>query len=131
MMAFGIEGVNFVYTRPNVVRMLNDDWSLARYQQGTFFTMSEEEGSEGQWEQVRQLNEQATQSVMNGFLFDNKAVINEVANCKAINERYQNELLTGASDPDVAVPALIRDLNAAGFQKIIQEAQRQVDAFRR
>jgi putative aldouronate transport system substrate-binding protein len=60
MMAFGIEGTNFTYVKPNVVR-----------------------------------------------------------------------LLTGVSNPDTAVPAMIRDLNAAGFQKIMTEAQRQVDAFRR
>jgi putative aldouronate transport system substrate-binding protein len=50
---------------------------------------------------------------------------------KTIHDRYNKELLTGASNPDVAVPAMMRDLNAAGFQWIIQEAQRQVDAFRR
>ncbi len=132
MLAYGIEGVNFSYVKPTVVKLLTaDQWNLARYQQGTFFTMSDTEGSEGQWDEVRQQNEQATQSVLNGFIFDNRAVMNEVANCKAVWEKYNKELLTGASDPDVAVPAMIRDLNAAGFQSVIAEAQRQVDAFRR
>jgi len=132
MMAYGIEGVNFSYVKPTVVKLLTaDQWNLARYQQGTFFTMSDTEGSEGQWDEVRKQNEQATQSVLNGFSFDNRAVMNEVANCKAVWEKYNKELLSGASDPDVAVPAMMRDLNAAGFQRIMQEAQRQVDAFKR
>jgi putative aldouronate transport system substrate-binding protein len=131
MLAFGIEGVNFSYVAPTVVRLLTaDQWNLARYQQGTFFTMSDTEGSEGQWDEVRRQNEQAESSILNGFSFDNRAVINEVANCKAVFDRYKNELLTGASNPDVAVPAMMRDLNAAGFQKIMDEAQRQVNAFR-
>jgi putative aldouronate transport system substrate-binding protein len=133
MMAFGIEGVNFSYIKPNVVRLLTaDQWNLARYQQGTFFQMSTIEGDpEDAWDQVRRQNEQAESSVLNGFMFDNRAVINEVANCKAVFDRYKNELLTGASNPDTAVPALMRDLNAAGFQRIMAEAQRQVDAFKR
>jgi len=133
MLAFGIEGVNFSYVKPKVVRLLTaDQWNLARYQQGTFFTMSTIEGDpEDAWDQVRRQNEQATASELNGFIFDNRAVINEIANCKSVFDRYKNELLTGASDPDVAVPAMMRDLNAAGFQRIVAEAQRQVTAFRR
>jgi len=132
MLAFGIEGVNFSYVKPNVVRLLTaDQWNLARYQQGTFFQMSTIEGDpENAWDQVRRQNEQADSSVLLGFIFDNKAVINEVANCKAVFDKYKNELLTGASNPDVAVPAMMRDLNAAGFQKIMDEAQRQVNAFK-
>jgi putative aldouronate transport system substrate-binding protein len=131
MMAYGIEGVNFTYVKPSVVHLINDQWNPARYQQGTFFTMSDMEGSEGQWDEVHQQNDQASQSVMNGFIFDNSSVMNEVTNCGTIGDKYRTELLTGASDPDVVVPAFIRELNAAGFQKIIQEAQRQVDAFKR
>jgi len=132
MLAFGIEGVNFSYVKPNVVRNLTaDQWNLARYQQGTFFQMSTMEGDpEDAWDQVRRQNEQAESSILLGFIFDNKAVINEVANCKAVFDKYKNELLTGASNPDAAVPAMMRDLNAAGFQKIMDEAQRQVNAFR-
>ena len=131
MMAYGIEGVNFTYVKPSVVHLINDQWNPARYQQGTFFTMSDMEGSEGQWDEVRQQNDQASQSVMNGFIFDNSSVMNEITNCGTIGDKYRTELLTGASDPDVAIPAMLRELNAAGFQRIIQETQRQVDAFRR
>jgi putative aldouronate transport system substrate-binding protein len=133
MLAFGIEGVNFSYVKPNVVRLLTaDQWNPARYQQGTFFQMSTLEGDpEDAWDQVRRQTEQAESSVLNGFSFDNRAVLNEVTNCKTIFDRYKNELLTGASNPETAVPAMVRDLNAAGFQRIITEAQRQVDAFRR
>lgn len=133
MMAFGIEGVNFSYLKPNVVRLLTaDQWNLARYQQGTFFQMSTIEGDpEDAWDQVRRQNEEAGASELNGFSFNNSAVINEVANCKSIYDKYKYELLTGASDPDVAVPAMMKELYASGLQKIMDEAQRQASAFRR
>jgi putative aldouronate transport system substrate-binding protein len=133
MLAYGIEGINFSYVKSNVVRLLSaDQWNLARYQQGTFFNMSTIEGeAEDAWDEVRRQNEQATPAELLGFSFDNSAVLNEVANCRAVYNRYQDELLTGASDPDVAVPAMMRDLYAAGLQRIMDEAQRQVNAFRR
>ncbi|MDR0569348.1 MAG: ABC transporter substrate-binding protein [Spirochaetaceae bacterium] len=132
MMAFGIEGTNFSYVTPNKVKLLTaDQWNLARYQQGTFFTMSIVEGDpEDTWDQVRQQNEQATPSILLGFAFDNKDVINEIASCKTVYDKYKNELLTGASDPDTVIPAMMQDLNDAGFQKVIASAQAQVDAFK-
>jgi putative aldouronate transport system substrate-binding protein len=133
MMAFGIEGVNFSYVKPNVVRLLTaDQWNLARYQQGTFFQMSTIEGEpEDAWDQVRRQNEGAGASVLLGFVFNNRAVVNEIANCISVYDKYKYELLSGASDPAVAVPNMVRDLNAAGLRKIIDEAQRQIDAFKR
>lgn len=35
----------------------------------------------------------------------------------------------GASDPETAVPACIEELKAAGLDKVIEEAQRQIDEF--
>jgi putative aldouronate transport system substrate-binding protein len=133
MMAFGIEGTNFSYVKPNVVNLLTaDQWNLARYQQGTFFQMSTIQGEpENAWDQVKQQNEQASASELLGFVFDNKNVINELSNCNSVYDKYKYELLTGASDPAVAVPAMMNDLKAAGLQKIIDEAQRQVNAFKR
>ena len=133
MLAYGIEGTNFTYVRPTVVKLLTaDQWNLARYQQGTFFNMSTIEGeSEEAWDQVRRQNEQATPAELLGFVFNNSSVINEIANCRAVFDRYSDELLTGASNPDIAVPSMMRDLYAAGFQKILDEAQRQVNGFRR
>lgn len=46
-----------------------------------------------------------------------------------IAERYKGELLTGTADPEVMVPQMMKELRAAGFDKIVAEAQSQVDAF--
>ena len=44
-------------------------------------------------------------------------------------DKSKNDMLTGASDPETAVPACIEELKAAGLDKVIEEAQRQIDEF--
>lgn len=130
MLAFGIEGKHFEYVSENVVHKLTDTWTLPAYQQATFFTMSTmDDAPADQWEQVKKLNEQASPSVCLGFAMDISDVTDEVANCKAVWDKYKYEMRTGASDPEVAVPACIAELKANGFDTIMSEAQKQIDAY--
>ena len=66
---------------------------------------------------------------MLGFTFDTTTVLDKLANCSEIWLRYKSEMLTGVKDPSEYVPKIKEELNAAGFQEIIDEAQRQVDEF--
>jgi len=55
---------------------------------------------------------------------------------KVFGPSYSTDSIQGSmnaisSNPDTAVPVMMRDLNVAGFQKIMDEAHRQVNAFRR
>ena len=81
------------------------------------------------WEQVKEQNESATSSTCLGFVFDPEPVQNEVANVNTAWEKYNNDLLTGAIDPETTLPTIIDELNAAGLQTVIDEAQKQLDAF--
>ena len=63
------------------------------------------------------------------FVFDPEPVQNEIANVNTAWEKYNNDLLTGAIDPETTVPTIIDELNAAGLQTVIDEAQKQLDAF--
>ena len=63
------------------------------------------------------------------FVFDPEPVQNEVANVNTAWEKYNNDLLTGAIDPETTLPTIIDELNAAGLQTVIDEAQKQLDAF--
>jgi putative aldouronate transport system substrate-binding protein len=131
MLAYGIEGVNFAYVTPTTIRKLNNEWSMAAYQQATFFIMSTLDGIPNPWDEVRQLNEQAKVSSIFGFAFDRTPVQNEFANCTVVWDRFQAELFTGAANPDVVVPQALAELRANGIDKIIAEAQRQIDAWKR
>ena len=66
---------------------------------------------------------------MLGFTFDTTEVYDQLANCSEIWLRYKSEVMTGVKDPAESVPQIKEELMQAGFQDIIDEAQRQVDEF--
>lgn len=130
MFFYGEEGVNFEYDSGNKVNKLNQDWSMAGYTQGTFFTVSQLAADEiNQWEEVKKLNESAVPSVLLGFTFDYTEVEDELANCQEIWLRYKSEILTGVLNPAEAVAEIKKELMSAGFQDILDTAQKQVDSF--
>ncbi|MDR2101821.1 MAG: ABC transporter substrate-binding protein [Treponema sp.] len=130
MLAYGIEGKDFEYVTPVTIRKLTNSWSMAAYQQATFFIMSTVHGTPNPWDEVKQLNEQARASAVYGFAFNRTPVQNEYTNCSAIWNRFKPQLYNGAVDPDVVVPQVIAELKANGLDRIIAEAQRQIDAWK-
>ncbi|MGD1818449.1 MAG: ABC transporter substrate-binding protein [Pleomorphochaeta sp.] len=130
MLAFGVEGKDYEYTANNEIHRIDTSWPMAQYSQGTFFNVSPLEGvTVDQWAEVKQLNQNAIPSVMLGFTMNTESVEDEIANCNAIHEKYKLQILTGTSDPDVAVAAMMKEMRAAGFDKILAEAQKQVNEF--
>ncbi len=126
---YGLEGDNFEYTADGRIHRNNTDWTMAGYTQGTFFNVSLLDDVEiNQWDEVRKLNEEAKPSVLLGFSFDYSELEDERANCVEIYNRYRSELLTGTVDPETAVPAMMAEMRAAGFDKLVEAAQAQIDA---
>ena len=64
-----------------------------------------------------------------GFTFDPKPVENEIAAVSNIKEAYMLGLCTGARDPQTDLPELLKKLDDAGMQKIVDEANAQLKAF--
>lgn len=129
MFYYGVEGENFKYTDDGKVEKINTDWSMAGYTQGTFFNVSQLADVEiNEWDEVKELNGSATPSVMLGFDMDTSEVETELANCRAVYEKYKSELWTGAQDPTTLLPTLLEELNKAGWEKIREAAQAQIDA---
>ena len=134
MMAYGIEGDHFRYvTMPDgikAVRRDRTDWPLVNYQEGNYFIETPEDTvPAGYWDEVRHLNETAEPSCLLGFTMDLTLVENEVINCKNTWMKYYTDLRLGASDPVTTVPLVIAELKKKGMDKIIAEAQRQIDVF--
>ena len=130
MLKYGEEGYNFTYNADGTVKPNPDKaWTFANYTQATFFVASIAEGEDPlQNQQIQALNDGAYPSVMLGFSFDQTAVENELINCKNIYKKYKQLLCTGSVDPNTAVPQMYAELDKAGLQKIMDEAQRQIDA---
>lgn len=131
MLAFGELGVDYnSVDGEKVIERVSDTWPLAAYTQGTFFNLAVTKGApEDQWEQVRKLNEEATPSSTLGFALDISNLTTEVANTKAVWDKYKAELITGASDPAVIVPKVEAEMKAAGMDTIVQAAQEQIEAY--
>jgi len=131
MIAYGIEGVHFHYVNNGTaVHRDRTDWPLVNYQEGSYFIETPEDTvPPGYWDEVRHLNETATPSVMLGFVMDLEPVQNEIINCRNAWGKYYTDLKTGASDPAVTLPKVMAELKSAGFDKVMAEAQRQVDAY--
>lgn len=126
---YGLEGDNFKYTAEKKIEKLNTDWPMAGYTQGTFFTISPLADTEfNQWDEVKVLNENAKPSVLLGFTMDVTSLQNEIANCREVFAKYSSELLTGCKEPRALVAQITKELKAAGMDKVIEEAQKQIDA---
>lgn len=131
MVAYGVEGKHFSYVNGGTaVHRIRTDWPLVNYQEGSFFIETPEDTvPAGYWDEVRQLNESAVPSVMLGFMLDLEPIRNEIINCRSVWSKYFNDLNTGATDPAVILPQAMAELKTAGIDKVIAEAQRQVDEF--
>lgn len=81
------------------------------------------------WEQTDTFNQSAKLSTAFGFVWDNSNVINEITACNNVTAKYLNALNCGSLNPDDALPKMIKDLEDAGIDKIIQEKQTQLNAW--
>ena len=130
MFYYGEEGVDFEYNADGKVHKINTDWEMAGYTNGSYFTVTQEDTDEyGQFDEIKKLTEGAVASVMLGFTFDTTSVSDKLSNCNEIWLRYKSEMMTGVQDPEVYVPQIKEELMNAGFQDVLDEAQKQVDAF--
>ncbi len=130
LLAFGIEGTHYEKTGQNNIKKLNDSYEVPAYTQGTFFNMYvQDPNPETQWLDLQSLQETAFASPVLGFTFDSKNVQNQISACANIESKYASSLITGSGNPDELLPKMIEELNNAGYQDIIEEAQRQVDEF--
>ncbi len=130
MFYYGEEGVNFEYNDDGKVHKSDKTWDIPGYTNGSYFTVTQEDTDEyNQFEEIKELVDGAATSVMLGFTFDTTEVYDQLANCSEIWLRYKSEVMTGVKDPAESVPQIKEELMQAGFQDIIDEAQRQVDEF--
>ena len=128
---YGLEGDNFDYVEVDGEKRVhknNTDWTMAGYTQGTFFNVTTlDTDTFNQWDEVKALNEKAKASPILGFTFNTQPVIDELAACVSIWKEYSATVTTGT---DIAsVDAMLEAMRASGLDKIIAEAQSQIDEW--
>lgn len=82
------------------------------------------------WKETAAFNSAAQPASALGFNFDNSCVSEENAEIIRIVTRYAYGLETGQLDPDVYLPRMIEEMNAAGFNLVLAAAQEQFDKWR-
>ena len=136
---YGIEGKHYIDNGDGTVTKTEygtTNYKVQAYGQG-FYNVGPIEASAFEsvpadpdmWEKVFAGYENATLSAAMGFTFDPSNVDSQCLAISSIWNDYKAELITGTSDPDVVIPQILEEMNAAGLQDIIAEAQAQLNAY--
>jgi putative aldouronate transport system substrate-binding protein len=147
MLAYGVEGKHFTYTTrpagqtPGVVHKTGVNWEGPYgYKTGAWFietpsgtkpVISSTDDDLDRLGEIADQNSRARTSVMMGFTMDTSNLLTEIANVNTVWDRYGALIFGGVEDPAVIVPRVMAELNAAGLQRIKDEAQRQVNEWAR
>ena len=72
--------------------MKEPNWTMAGYTQGSFFAVTPTDDFDfNQYDEVKELNENASPSVLLGFSLDTTNFKDQLTNCVAVYERYKGE----------------------------------------
>ncbi|MDD3409868.1 MAG: ABC transporter substrate-binding protein [Eubacteriales bacterium] len=137
LLAWGIEGVHYVVTEDghitypegvnsdNIGYALNLGWMFGNQ----FQTYVWEGDPIDLYQQLSDFNNSAKKSAAFGFTWDPAPVKTEIAALNNILNEYRVGLEWGVLDPDTALPEFRAKLKAAGIDKVVEEKQRQLDAW--
>lgn len=133
LMCYGIEGKHYNKVGENRIEKIensgwdpNKNWEFGNSFNGYLYGTQEDD----LWEQAKEVNETAAVSSILGFTFNVDPIKTELSSCEAIITEYLSALAGGAIDPEVKLPEFQSKLKAAGVDKIIEEAQRQIDEWK-
>lgn len=133
LISYGIEGVHYEYTdeAKTTIRSIDGAGYAPSYSWafGNVFLTHVYEGQPADvWEQTAELNANAEVSPLMGFSYSISAVEAEVANIINTVQSYNN-VVTGTVDVESTISEMVDKMNIAGMDKVLEDAQAQVDAF--
>lgn len=133
LIAYGIENKHYKKVSDQVIETIPDSgyspdniWKYGN--QNLLYTTTSEDPNK--YKNFEDYNKKATPVEELGFIFDNTPVMNEVAACDGIVNEYNEVLKVGAIDPAVKLPEFINKLKAAGSDKILEEMNKQWEAYK-
>lgn len=130
---YGIEGVNYNKVGENTMAKIPDtgyDPNIAWVFGNQFNSYVQEGGNPDIWEDTKAVNDSGVPTKTLGFVFDMGNISAEVTAVSSVIDEYANVLQTGSVDPDELYQKFIDKLDSAGAQIIIDETQRQLDAWK-
>lgn len=81
------------------------------------------------WEQQIASTKAAQKSCALGFAYDSSGLSTETAAISNVKSQYMDALNAGSVDPETELPKFLDALEGAGMSKVIEEKQKQLDAW--
>jgi putative aldouronate transport system substrate-binding protein len=137
LLSWGIEGKHYekvsetLVKYPEGVDATTNGYNLnMNFAMGNSFLSYIFEGNDPTlWNQIDEFNKEAIKSKALGFNFDSSAVKTEVTAVTNVVNKYTIGLENGVLDPETELPKFIKELKAAGIDKIVAEKQKQLDEW--
>ncbi|WP_214626150.1 ABC transporter substrate-binding protein [Paenibacillus agaridevorans] len=132
LLAFGIEGTHYNKKSDGSVELVPDsaytasDWVFGNVFNG--YTLAGKDPNVAK--ETKELNESATPSPIIGFKFVTESVSAEIANVTTVIDEYGPGLNTGTVAADRILEEFQGKLKQAGIDRVIEEAQRQLDEWK-
>ena len=131
LISYGIEGKHYTKNdEGKIVYTENSGYApKAAWKFGNQFKAYIVEGQDDDiWAQTEKVNNDAKKSPLLGFVFDNTNVKSELSQVETVKSAY-GVLSTGAQDPSEYIDEYNSKMDTAGQRKILEEMQKQVDAY--
>lgn len=107
------------------------DYSVPYWVQGGMFsTYVLDSEPADKWAVFKAFNDASKPAPSLGFDFNIEPVQTQVSGFRSVLDEFGKALYTGSVDPDVYVPKLLEKLEQTGIGQVIEEMQRQVDAWK-
>ncbi|MDR1913991.1 MAG: ABC transporter substrate-binding protein [Clostridiales bacterium] len=132
LLAYGLEGTTYTTNADTTITFTDARASFLPWRNGMgniFILPPEQESGPNYWKEFEAYNNAGVATALIGFVFDPEPVKNEIAAVTNVHAEYMLPLLVGAVDPAEKLPEFKEKLNANGAQKIIDEFNKQVEAF--
>jgi len=133
MIDSGIENVHYKKTSDNVMENLDEskNYDMPTFSLGNvMLTYLNTTDPTNKWEEFKKFNDAGTAAPLLGFNFDPSKVTTEIASVQNVREEFWAPLMTGTVDPETYIKRANEKFKAAGLDKIMAEAQRQLDEWK-
>ena len=134
LLIYGIEGTHYKVVDGQAQTIADASGNSAYYTLGweapnQFLGYTLVGDSKDLWDNIKKFNDESTKSAAVGFTFDATNVSTELAAVQAVYDEYQKSVEYGFVDPATALPEMDKKMMDAGLQTIIDEKQKQLDAW--
>ncbi|GIO32794.1 MULTISPECIES: ABC transporter substrate-binding protein [Paenibacillus] len=133
MVDSGIEGVHYKKVDDKHMENLPEskNYDMPSYSLGNNMLLYlNPNDPDDKWDQFKKFNASGKNSPILSFNFDSTKVATEMAAVQNVKEQFWASLMTGTVDPETYLPKAIAAFKQAGLDKVIAEAQKQLDEWR-